>query len=121
MAAALGKLGSRLGQHYAGLSVSASGILDSDFSASVFAMANLADLSGWVKPSVSWQIFDRLSASAWASFSFGEGGDEFTNLGGIYKAARGLSAGPTGVSYREADLTPTMQLGLSFSLGTGSF
>jgi hypothetical protein len=121
IATALGKFGSRLGQHYAGLMVSASSILDSDFSASVFAMANLADLSGWVKPQVSWQIFDRMSISGWASFSFGQGGDEYTNMGGIYKAVQGISFGPTGVVYDKANLTPPMQLGLTFSLGSGSF
>ncbi len=121
MASALGKFGSRLGRHYAAVSVNAAEILGSDVSASVFALANLADLSGWVKPQISYKIFDRMSVSGWANFSFGEGGGEFTNLGGIYKAVQGISVGPGGVSYEEANLTPTMQLGLSFTLGNGSF
>lgn len=121
MMTALSKFGSRLGQHYGGVSVSASGILGTDLSASVLALANLADLSGWVKPQLSWRIFDRMSVSGWASFGFGEGGDEFTNMGGIYKAIQGISFGATGLAYEEANLTPPIQLGLSFSLGSGSF
>lgn len=123
MAAALSRFGMRLSRHYGAVSVNAGEIFGSDVSLSAFCMANLFDLSGWVKPQVSWKIFDRLSLNAWGSFSFGDGGDEYTNFGGIAKALQGISVSgmPPVISYTEASLTPTMELGISLSLGSGSF
>ncbi len=123
-AGSLARFGSRLGRHYGALSVNASDILDSDISVSLFAMANLYDFSGWLRPQVSWQLFKRMQVSAYAQFSFGGEGDEYTNMGGIYKALQGLTLVPGPVptfSYADANLTPPLTLGLSLSLGSGAF
>lgn len=118
LATAISKFG-HLNQHYAGLSVSAGSLFDSDVSVSVLALANLADFSGWVKPQVSWLVFDRLTVSGWGLFSFGDGGDEYTNPGGL---ATGLTNFDfSTMTYNESGFSPRMQLGLTFSLGSGSF
>ncbi|TAH55556.1 MAG: hypothetical protein EWM51_02040 [Treponema sp.] len=51
------------GLHYAGVSLSKTGLADDKLSVSVFAMASLSDLSGMAQPSVSWNFFDGFSAS----------------------------------------------------------
>lgn len=116
----IAKLGSRLGQHYAGMALSFSDIADNDdISLSLTALANVYDLSGWVQPKLTWAIFDRLSLSFYASFGFGGPGDEYTNAGGLYKALSGVNWAT--LSYDESDLTPPISLGISLSLGSGSF
>jgi hypothetical protein len=123
LATALARFGTRLGRHYGALSVNAGSLFGSDVSLSAFCLANLFDLSGWVKPQVSWKLFDRLSLNAWGTFSFGDGGDEYTNFGGITKALKGIgvSGMPPLVTYTETNLTPTMELGIGLSFGSGSF
>jgi hypothetical protein len=108
LASAVAPFGSRLGRHYGALSLNAGKIAGSDVSFSVFALANLADLSGMVKPQITWQVFDRLSVSLWSIVSFGGEGDEYTNMSGIFGALSGNTA-------------PVIQAGIGFSLGSGSF
>lgn len=108
LASAVAPFGTRLGRHYGALSLTAGNIADSGISFSVFALANLADLSGWVKPQLTWQVFDRLSVSLWSVMSFGGEGDEYTNMGGIYSALSG-------------NTDPVIQAGIGFSLGSGAF
>jgi len=109
--AALPSLGTRLARHYAAFSVSASEIMDTDLGASVFAIANLADFSGWIRPEVSYKVFDRLTASLWAQFNFGGPAGEYTDPAGVMEAM-GLS---------EPALKPPAAVGFKLSLGTGSF
>ncbi len=107
----LSRIGTRLGRHYAAFSVSASEILDTDLGASVFAIANLADFSGWIRPEVSYKIFDRLTASLWAQFNFGGPAGEYTDPAGVMEA----------MGMTEPALKPPAAVGFKLSLGTGSF
>lgn len=87
------------GRHYGALSFSRSELLLKKMSFSVFGMANLSDLSAFVKPQLSYRFFDGLSTSVSASFAFGYDDGEYVILND--GRAMGLS--------------------LSVSLGTGTF
>jgi hypothetical protein len=114
----LSSYGGYLGQHYAALYASASTIHNTKLSASVMALANVADFSGYVKPTLSYSFFDQLSASVWGSFTFGDAGDEYTNMSMLSTAVTKYMMNP---SYDGSDLTPSMSLGLTVSFGTSSF
>jgi hypothetical protein len=88
------------GQHYAALMLSASELFGTKLSASIIAYANLADLSGWIIPRLSYKLFDRATVSLSANYTFGDDGDEFALLA--------QNKNPLSVS-------------LGFSLGSGSF
>ncbi len=93
----------RWSRHYAAASVSLGELFGAeDLSASITAMANLSDLSGFALPQLSYRFFDYLSASLSARFTFGEEGDEFT-------------MGPTGPG------KPSASASLSITVGSGSF
>jgi hypothetical protein len=68
------------GRHYAAISVSRSELFIEDLSLSLFAMANLSDYSGFVKPSLSWAIFNGMKASIGATFVFGAADSEYLVL-----------------------------------------
>lgn len=83
-------------RHYMGLNFSISELLGSDdLSFSLFSMMNLADLSGFIKPSLTYSFFDGLSTTIGAGFNISDSGDEFSG----------------------DDYT----LSISFSLGSGEF
>lgn len=94
------------GRHYAALSVSKTELFTEDLSASVVALANLSDLSGLVKPTLSWEPFSKMTLSAGATFYWstdalwgaGDDGEYVVLAGG-----------------------PAVTLTLSASLGAGSF
>jgi hypothetical protein len=109
-------LGSRVGRHYAAATVSWTELFGSDFGFSVLALANLSDLSGFVKPTLSLQLFPRLSMTAGATLTFGEDGDELTDPAG---SAKKLPGSPTYEPDYVAKPTMTLSLGLSF--GSGGF
>jgi len=93
----------RFSRHYAAASVSLGELFGAeDLSASLTAMANLSDLSGFALPQLSYRFFDYLSASLSARFTFGEEGDEFT-------------MGRTGPG------KPSASVSLSITVGSGSF
>jgi len=87
------------GQHYAAVSLSKSELLVEDLGFSVFAMANLSDLSGTVRPSLSYKLFDKANVELSAAFAFGDEDGEYVVL---------------------ADGT-ALTLGFKASLGSGSF
>lgn len=68
------------GRHYAALSISRTELFTEDLSLSVFGMANLSDLSGFVRPSLSYKVFTGLSASFSALFAFGATDSEYLVL-----------------------------------------
>lgn len=93
----------RWSRHYAAASISLGELFGAeDLSASLTAMANLSDLSGFAMPQVSYRFFDYLSASLSARFTFGEEGDEFTMS----------SMGPG---------KPSASVSLNITVGSGSF
>jgi hypothetical protein len=72
---------SQIGRHYGAVSVSWVGLLDSDFTVSGFWIGNLADGSGVITPSLSWNVIDDLDVSLLSSFYYGGEADEYTPLG----------------------------------------
>lgn len=87
------------GQHYAAASFSKSELLVEDLSFSLFAMGNLSDFSGIIKPSLSYVFFDGLSLSTSASFAVGYDNGEYV----VLNDGRALS------------------LSISLTLGSGAF
>ncbi len=68
------------GQHYAVASFSKSELLVEDLSFSLFAIGNLSDFSGYIKPTLSYAFFDGLSLSTSASFAVGYDNGEYVVL-----------------------------------------
>ncbi len=87
------------GRHYAAVSLSKSELVLKDLSLSVFAMGNLSDFSGFVKPTLSYSFFTGMSASASASFALGFEDGEYVVLNDGH----------------------AMSLSLSLTLGSGRF
>ncbi len=87
------------GQHYGAANITFSDIGGSDFSASALGIMNFSDLSGFARPSVSWQIADYLNLSLYANFVFGADNTEYAFL---------------------AQGRPVI-IGLTLSAGTGNF
>jgi len=87
------------GQHYVALSLSKSELFVKKLGCSVFAMANLSDLSLTVRPSLSLELFDKASIEAAATFAFGGEDSEYVVL------AEGTA----------------LTIGFKASLGSGSF
>lgn len=83
--AALSSLISGSGQHYGALMLSKGELFAlEDLSASVIAVANLSDLSGLVKPSVSWSVVDNFKLTLSPMFFFGPAGSgEFSMAGDL--------------------------------------
>jgi hypothetical protein len=91
--AALSGLISGSGQHYAALMLSKGELFTiEDLSASVIAMANLSDLSGLVKPSISWSVTDNFKLTLSPMFLFGPSGSgEFSMAGDLVNLSLGAS------------------------------
>lgn len=70
----------RAGRHYAAASVSKSELFTDNFGASLTAVADLSDLSGYVIPTLTWEFFDYAKLSAFASFAFGGKNSEYVVL-----------------------------------------
>ncbi len=68
------------GQHYVALNISRTELFVDDLSLSVFGMGNLSDLSGFVRPSLSYKIFTGLNASFSALIAFGATDSEYLVL-----------------------------------------
>ena len=97
------------GRHYGAITVSWNDIFDSGLGFSIFALANLTDLSGIITPALSFDVLDVFNVGISARITFGDEGDEYTNIASLL-----------GNSENE-DLGSTLALSLSVSLGGGSF
>jgi hypothetical protein len=100
--------------HYAFASISDTDLFSAAFGAdklgaSLVAIANLSDLSGYLLPSVSWQFFDYMSLQLGATFSFGPSGSEFITYGVGSQGGSGLST------------TPGVAVNLTLTVGSGKF
>jgi len=93
LSASLSSLISGSGQHYAALMLSKGELFSlEDLSASVIAMANLSDLSGLVKPSISWSVVDNFKLTLSPMFLFGPSGSgEFSMAGDLVNLSLGAS------------------------------
>jgi hypothetical protein len=69
------------GQHYAAANVGWNSIFGTDVSLGAFWIHNFSDSSGYIAPSVSLSIIDRLSTSLRFSYRYGDEGDEYTPTG----------------------------------------
>jgi hypothetical protein len=69
------------GRHYLAATFSWSKILDSDFALSLLYLANLADGSGLIQPSLSWSLLEHATLTLGARLPYGETGDEYTPMG----------------------------------------
>ncbi len=94
------------GQHYAGLSATRTELGLKDLSLSVLAIANLSDLSGFVKPSLSYRFFDKMSASMGANF---------------YWATDALWGDGDNAEYVVLAGGPSVTFSVNASLGSGRF
>jgi hypothetical protein len=65
------------GRHYAALSLSRTELFTKDLSLNVFTMANLSDFSGFVRPGLSYKLFDGASLGLSALFAFGTEDSEY--------------------------------------------
>lgn len=68
------------GRHYAALNLSRTELFTEDLSLNVFAMTNLSDFSGFVRPGLSYQLFDGASLGLSALFAFGPEDSEYIVL-----------------------------------------
>lgn len=85
LTASLSSLISGSGQHYGALMLSKGELFAlEDLSASVIAVANLSDLSGLIKPSLSWSVVDNFKLTLSPVFFFGPSGTgEFSMAGDL--------------------------------------
>ncbi len=70
------------GRHYAALSVTQDEFLTKDTSISLLVLANLSDGSGFVRPSISWDVVDNFKFSLSPTFVFGGANTEYSILAG---------------------------------------
>lgn len=69
------------GRHYGAVNVSWTSMFTSDFSSGCLWIANLADGSGTVAPSLSWKPIDELVFTVKPSWRYGQTGAEYTPQG----------------------------------------
>ncbi len=69
------------GKHYAALNLNWSSILDTDLGFSAFWMGNLCDGSGYIYPSLFYQVLDHAKISLGMRINYGDDGDEYTLAG----------------------------------------
>ena len=70
------------GRHYAALSVTQDEFLTKETSISLLVLANLSDGSGFVRPSIAWQVVDNFKFSLSPTFIFGGADTEYSILAG---------------------------------------
>jgi hypothetical protein len=68
------------GRHYAAFSLGRTELFTEDLSLNVFVMTNLSDLSGFVRPGLSYQLFDGASLGLSTLFVFGPEDSEYIVL-----------------------------------------
>jgi len=113
LAASLGGLG-KIGRHYAVAYLGWTSLWGSDWDVSVLAIENFSDLSGYVKPTVSFHCLGRVTLSGSVSLSWGGEGTEFADSAGLMAAIReGTIA--TFVA------KPSLSLSLSANIGSTAF
>jgi len=69
------------GRHYGAVNVGWNELFASDFNLGCFWLGNLADGSGLITPSITWNILDDMNVYVKTSFRYGETGDEYTPQG----------------------------------------
>ena len=105
----------KVGTHYAFASVSDTDLFPAvcgadKLGASLIAIANLSDLSGYIMPSITWKFFDYMSLQVGATFSVGQAGGEYITYG----------VGQT-MNFTNLPTTPGAALNVLLTVGTGNF
>jgi hypothetical protein len=113
LAASLGGLG-KIGRHYGVVYLGWTSLWDSDWDFSVLAIENFSDLSGYVKPTLSFSCLGYITLSGSVSLSWGGEGTEFADPAGFAAAIREGSIA-TFVA------KPSLSLSLTASIGSTSF
>ncbi|MFQ3547829.1 MAG: hypothetical protein SNJ56_05775 [Termitinemataceae bacterium] len=93
-------------QHYGAISLSRSQLFVKDLSASILVMANLADLSGFVTPSIQYRLFSYVSLSISPTFVW--------YMDGLWGTGKDSE-------YVLLNRGPAISISLSASLGSGRF
>lgn len=83
----------RVSRHYASAVANLSEVFGTDLSASLLWQGNLADGSGLVGPSLTYQLFERASITAGTTIAYGPDDREFTSLGARATASISVSLG----------------------------
>ncbi len=68
------------GRHYTAFNLSRTELFTEDLSLNIFVMANLSDFSGFVRPGLSYQLFEGASLGLSALFTFGPEDSEYIVL-----------------------------------------
>ncbi|MFH2113076.1 MAG: hypothetical protein ABIJ86_01050 [Spirochaetota bacterium] len=68
------------GRHYAAFNLNRTELFTEDLSLNLFAMANLSDFSGFVRPGLSYQLFEGASLGLSTLFAFGSEDSEYIVL-----------------------------------------
>lgn len=68
------------GRHYAALNLSRTELFTKDLSLNVFLMTNLSDFSGFLRPGLSYQLFEGANLGLSALFAFGPEDSEYIVL-----------------------------------------
>jgi hypothetical protein len=94
------------GMHYGGVFVNWE-IFQTGLNLSFLVITNLTDFSGFILPSISYEVFDYFSISLSTRFTFGDPGDEYSNPAALFPGNE-----HTGTIFT---------LSFSMSLGSGQF
>ncbi|OHD74209.1 MAG: hypothetical protein A2177_11715 [Spirochaetes bacterium RBG_13_68_11] len=105
----------KIGQHYAVAYLGWTSLWDSDWDLSVLAIENFSDLSGYVKPALSFSCFGYVKLSGSVSLSWGGEGTEFADPAGLVAAMRDWTTIASFVA------KPSLSLSLTASIGSTSF
>jgi len=84
---------SNTGRHYAAASASWTDIGGSPFTARLFWMQNLSDMSGLLRPVLSVKLFDRITIGLAPSLSYGDAGAELSPNGSSSSLEIGVEMG----------------------------
>jgi len=103
----------KIGQHYGVVYLGWTELWDTKLDFSVLALANFSDLSGYVKPTLSFTCFNYVKLSCGPSFTWGGDGSEYADSAGLFSA---LAAGDFDYVTK-----PTVSLSITASFGTTSF
>jgi hypothetical protein len=117
----------KIGTHYAFASISDTDLFPSAFGAdklgaSLIAISNLSDFSGYVIPSISWKFFDYMTLQAGATFSFGASDSEYVTYGVGQPLLSNISSTSTPAQILASlPSDPGVALNITLTIGTGSF
>jgi hypothetical protein len=115
--AGLGKIGQQYGVMY----VSLTSIFNTKLDASLLALANFSDGSGFVNPTISFTTLTYVKISGGVSLSWGANGTEYADPTGFSSTLPTINGQPNPDYNPNFVAEPTLAFTLSVSFGTVSF